>query len=250
MFCSNCGTRLLENALFCTNCGKKVADIPVVTYNQQPTPVTVEPSVVQQHAEIEALRKSELSILEKVFQFFSKKQIQYDGYDDACEQVNKYARGTSNALIVWGSIITAILILFIVISAATNEWAPTGLFIITVPGILMLIGGILLKVNGRQKQRYYLEGYANLSQELYNYYLEYEDCPIAAEYTNPRILYSISRLIQTCRANTINEAINILNSQTNAALVTRHITEIKKNTFEINNQTRVPVIFAPSKFFD
>jgi len=108
----------------------------------------------------------------------------------------------------------------------------------------------LLKVNARNKLHYYLEGYANLSQELYNNYLEFEDCPIVAEYTNPRILYSISHLIKTCRANTINEAINILNSQTNAALVTRHITEIKKNTFEINAQTRVPVIFAPSKFFD
>lgn len=246
MFCSNCGTRLLENALFCTNCGKKVADIPVVTYTQQPTPVTVEPSVIQQHAEIEALRKSELSILGKVFQFFSKKQIQYDGYDDACEQVNKYARGTSNALIIWGSILTAFLVLMGVISPREIVMC----LILGIPAILMLIGGILLKVNGRQKHRYYLEGYANLSQELYNYYLEYEDCPIAAEYTNPRILYSISRLIQTCRANTINEAINILNSQTNAALVTKHIIEIKKNTFEINNQTRVPVIFAPSKFFD
>ena len=246
MFCSNCGTRLLENALFCTNCGTKVADIPVITYTQQSTPVMVEPSVIQQHAEIESLRKSELSILEKVFEFFSKKQLHYDAYDDACEQVNKYARGTSNALIIWGSILTAFLVLMGVISPREIVMC----LILGIPAILMLIGGILLKVNARNKLRYYLEGYANLSQELYNYYLEYEDCPIAAEYTNPRILYSISRLIKTCRANTINEAINILNSQTNAALVTRHITEIKKNTFEINNQTRVPVIFAPSKFFD
>ncbi|MBE6776873.1 MAG: zinc ribbon domain-containing protein [Ruminococcaceae bacterium] len=246
MFCSNCGTRLLENAVFCTNCGKKVADMPIATYSYQPTPVMVAPSVMQQHAEIESLRKSELSILEKVFEFFSKKQLHYDAYDDACEQVNKYARGTSNALIIWGSIFTAFLVLMGVISPREIVMC----LILGIPAILMLIGGILLKVNARNKLHYYLEGYANLSQELYNNYLEFEDCPIVAEYTNPRILYSISHLIKTCRANTINEAINILNSQTNAALVTRHITEIKKNTFEINAQTRVPVIFAPSKFFD
>lgn len=250
MFCSNCGTKLLDNALFCTNCGKKVADMPIVRYIQQPTPVIVAPSILQQQAEAEALRKSELSALDKVFQFFSKKHLQYDAYDDVCEQINKCSRGSSNALIIWGSILSSLLFIFVVISAVTNDWAPIELFILMAPGVFMLVAGILLKANSANKLRYYLEGYTNLSQELYNYYSEYEDCPIVAEYTNPRILYTLSSLIQTGRVNTINEAIKVLNSKTNPAIVNRHIIELKKNTFEINLQTRIPVIFAPSKFFD
>ncbi len=249
MFCSNCGTKLLDNALFCTNCGKKVAEMPIVQYVQQPAPVIMMPSVIQQ-AETETLRKLELSILDKVFQFFSKKHLQYDAYDDVCEKINKFSRGSSNALIIWGSIFSSLLFIFVVISAITNEWASSELYILTAPGVFMLIGGILLKINSGSKLRYYLEGYTNLSQELYNYYCEYEDCPVVAEYTNPRILYSLSTLIKTGRANTVNEAINVLNSKTNPAVVNRHITELKNNTFEINAKTRVPVIFAPSKFFD
>ena len=47
-------------------------------------------------------------------------------------------------------------------------------------------------------------------EELYQYYLNYGYCLVSAEYTNPSNLLAILHTIESGRADTIKEAINIL----------------------------------------
>ena len=118
-----------------------------------------------------------------------------------------------------------------------------------IPGFAMIAGGVLMKINNRRKLAHYRQEYANLALELSNHYRAYPNCPVGPEYSNPRILWGILRILQSGRADTIRDSLNTMIADTNQRVLDRYLYQIRQDTAAINSQTRVATIFMAARFF-
>lgn len=234
MFCPHCGQQVADGAAFCTACGKGLTAAPA------PSPA------IDFQAQKNAIRQSEISALTKALQYFSQKRDEFTEYDYVCELVNHYARGAKSSLLVWGIIITA----FGLLAMMAGEEAFLGSLLgFVLPGSLMIFGGIMMKVKNRKNYKYFQSEYARLSQELYDHYVNYPNCPVGPEYANPEILEIILGVLQSGRADTIKESINLLINDSERAEMSEYLDMIEQNTAAINAQTRVAAVFAAANFF-
>ena len=239
MYCSKCGKQISEDSSFCTYCGNPLKE------------VTAPAQTVDFQTQKNDIRQSELNVLADAYNYFNKKKSIYNEYDSVCDSLNYYSRGAKSGLIIWGCIIFSIttLILFILAAAESFEAFPylliTGMF----PSILMIIGGILMKINNAKKMTYYKNEYSRLVVDLYRYYLQYKNCPFGPEYSNPNSIKRISSILQSGRADTVKDSLNLMLNDINMRRLNSYNELTERNTREINISIGVHVIFAPSKFF-
>ena len=250
MFCPYCGSAVAEGGSFCAVCGKNVA----TTAPAQPMPSVAEIQAQQQlqaqqyQMQKNAIRQSEINTLAQAIQYFSQKRSQFEEYDLVCDLVNDFAKGAKSGLLVWGCIIATFGLIATGSVVGTGDMFPVMLFTL-LPGIGMIVGGILMKINSRKKYEYFQAEYARLSDELYTYYLYYPNCPVGPEYVNPDILELIMEVLQSGRADTIKESINLLLADINQAEMNEYFEAIEQNAAAINAQTRAAAIFAAASFF-
>lgn len=246
MNCPHCQKELVPGTAFCSNCGRQVAPQAAPVY---PDPYTQQyQQYQQQRGEV---RRRELNELGRLHQYFSRKQGVYDAYDQTCGGILHYARGTSNALLIWGCILFS-LFMIVYIGFLTGEFdsdLDTLGIVLGIPGFLMLAGGIIMKVVNRSKYNKCREMYELYSVELYQYYLGCPNCPIGPEYTNPQILAKLMNIINSGRCDTISDSINCMIADSNYATITKYCQDILENTAQINANTRVATIFAPTRLF-
>lgn len=241
MFCPYCGSQTADGASFCVACGKNIASV-APTQPAQPA--------VDFQANKNAVRQSEINALSKAIRYFSEKQSEFEEYDLVCDLVNDFSRGAKSSLLVWGCIITTFGLFSLLAVAAEDPSILLPVFLIlALPGMLMIAGGILMKVNSKRKYRYFQSEYARLSQELYEHYINYPDCPVGPEYANPEILTILLDIIQSGRADTIKESINLAISDSEQREMNDYLNMIEQNTAAINAQTRVAAFFAAANFF-
>ena len=236
MFCPFCGTKVMDGASFCTNCGKNLAGAA-----QQ---------AAQYQAQKEAIRNSESTALYSAIQHFSAKTAQFDEYDRLCTDLNEFAKGTSNALIVWGAILFHFgitLTLGLLSDGTEGGAAGAAVFalLFALPGLLMILGGILIKVNHGKKYRRALEQYAALSRELLEHYNGYPNCLVGPEYSNPRILAAVYQTLRSGRADTVKESLNLVIAGCDKRRLGWHLQDLKKSTADVP----VGTVFMPSRFF-
>lgn len=249
MFCPYCGTKIMEGASFCTACGKQT--VPAAESDSQEASVqsAAELQAQQYQYQQEAIRKNEMRSLEKAISYFLQKSEEFKAYDFICSKVNYYARGASSALIVWGCIIASFALLFIAVLAGTDEDAlPVLASLFLIPGLLMIFGGIMMKVCNRRNLRRARARYAELSKELYDHYVSYPETPIAIEFVNPEILKRILRDMEFGRANTIQECIKLKIQGRKYDEIQRYFSRLAKNTAEANALTGVDKFFIPESF--
>ena len=232
MFCPHCGQQIADGSAFCSVCGKSttnVAAAPVMDFQAQKM----------------AVRQSEISAMKQALDHFNQKRDEFIEYDYVCELVNHYAQGAKGALLVWGIIIaTAGLLMLMVPEAFVGS-----LVAFVIPGAAMIFGGIMMKVKNRKNYAYFQQEYARLSEELYNHYVSYPNCPVGPEYANPEILETILGVLQSGRADTIKEALNLLIDDAERSEMSEYLNMIEQNTAAINAQTRVAAVFAAANFF-
>lgn len=232
MFCPSCGQQIADGSAFCSVCGKS-------TTNVAPAPV------IDYQAQKQAVRQSEIKALSQALDHFNQKREEFTEYDCVCELVNHYAQGAKGALLVWGIIIATAGILMLMVPEAFLG----ALIAFVVPGGAMIFGGIMMKVKNRKNYAYFQQEYARLSEELYNHYVSYPNCPVGPEYANPEILEIILGVLQSGRADTIKEAINLLIDDAERSEMSEYLEMIEQNTAAINAQTRVAAVFAAANFF-
>ena len=199
MFCTYCGKQIDDQSAFCMYCGKNISN----TFKPQ----HVEQGVDEFKIQKENIRESETKALQEAIAYFSIKKDVYYEYDNICELVDKYSKGAKSTLLVWGSIFSTI---GLVGQLSSSGDAGVCLILLLLPGLMMIGGGIAMKVNSAKKYNSYQEKFTMLSQELYQFYSNYPNCPIGFEISNPRILTQILYVLQSGRADTIKESINLL----------------------------------------
>jgi uncharacterized protein YaaR (DUF327 family) len=103
---------------------------------------------------------------------------------------------------------------------------------------------------------FYLNRYFELGNELYLNYINYENCPVNAEYTNPNNIFMIQRMLLSGQADTINEAITILSNSmkcTELNNYTKSVAEFAKRIAEENGRwetaSAIKVVFLPGNYF-
>lgn len=237
MFCSKCGSQVADGAAFCASCGASLTVAPAPAQPAQPA--------IDFQAQKNAIRQSEMAALSNALDYFNQKRSEFEEYDLVCDLVADFARGAKSGLLVWGCIITT----FGLLTLLSGEAILPLLLVLVLPGAAMIAGGILMKVNNRKKYEYFQNEYSRLSQELYTHYINYPNCPVGPEYSNPEILEIIMGILQSGRADTIKESINLAIREANETEVSEYLEMIEQNTAAINTQTKVAAVFAAASFF-
>lgn len=236
MFCSFCGTQLADGSAFCSSCGKQL-DMSVAAPVQ-----VVQPSYQDQK---NAVRDSELAVMQSLYNHFSQATEDYEAYDACCELVNYYSKGAKSSLLVWGCIIAT----FGIIACLAPEAFLGALIGFLIPGAAMIVGGILMKKANRKNYKEYLELYDQLSNSLAQHYANYPNCPVGPEYTNPVILDAMMSILQSGRADTIKECINILIDTARQNEIDAYLDEIERNTAQTEANSRAAAVFLAADFF-
>ena len=211
MFCSYCGNQFADGMQFCLFCGQPDTGAGMSAPAQPSYAPAGQPyygTPVEQRANI---RQSETAELKKMIQYFSQKKDQYDEYDRVCERLDPRKRRKKVGLLVWGILIAIVGLIVSIVGIAAES---TGDFLV---GLCILLGGAAMivgfGVSSSARERNYQAAcrrFDELTEELYQHYLNYGYCLVSAEYTNPSNLLAILQTIETGRADTIKEAVNIL----------------------------------------
>ncbi|MBE7071231.1 MAG: hypothetical protein E7383_00540 [Ruminococcaceae bacterium] len=225
-YCAKCGSLIDDQDMFCKKCGNPVNNQIIAN-----TSVEVSPIALQEKTRSEALVE-----MKRMIAYFSQKQDLYDEYDECVESINHYSNPRSRVIVPGQSsssplfigaialyILSFFFMLFAIIAGATENgggavalWILTFVFVAI--AITCFINGIVRSSKNRRETNEYRqtllneseEEFARISNELSEYYQNYGYCPVAASYTNPKILSLILEPINLGRADTIKEAINVI----------------------------------------
>lgn len=239
MFCTQCGTRLPEDARFCVSCGVKI-DAP-----SSPQPAATHCS--------QTLRTSQLQTLDHLIQHFSQGTQGFDNYDAVGKIAARPAPTRTPAWMIVFSIILMVLgtvdLIYAIPTFLANPITVVGVLM----GLAMLAGGICILIFGKKRvQSDHSRTCALCAQEmdriapiLYNHYLAYPDCPLDPKYVNPRILLVLQEVLLSGQANTIQEGLELLVERKRAA-IDEYLRQLDKNTAHL--RTCSTVFLAASLF--
>lgn len=246
-FCPQCGSQVDDDSRFCKQCGAAVTDqeqadvsvpapAPDTGNTFQPEaypPVTSSYNVQQKDAKTACLNE-----LDRMINYFEKKQSVYDQYDLCVKNIEYYSNpgtqikisaGTGTVILVAGIVLTVngfvdLTGLGCLYKALSDRLASaSGIRIIF---LLVLLAGLILVITGKdkltknrnkrrdEKQRLIEENGKKLSElniELNEYYKMYGNCLLDLAYTNPKILKELRKLISMGKADSIEKAVNIWN---------------------------------------
>ncbi len=208
MFCSRCGQQIPDDSTFCSSCGNQVC----AASDYQPLVNDDYEEQMQRELQMQknVMRQNEMQKLDAAIQYFLIKKSVYDEYDIAAKRMNYYKRGAKSGLIVWGAILMFFGLITCFAVAGSGESAMPFFLAILLPALLMLTGGILMKVNNRVKLKRYIKRFAETYAELYNHATQYPECPVPLQYSNPDILEAVMLVLNADRADTIGDALNLL----------------------------------------
>lgn len=252
MFCMKCGTQYQDGAAFCPSCGcasnstsGNVA--PAMDYNAQMMQAQMM-QAQQYQMQKNAIRQSEIDSIKRAYDHFNLKRDTFQKYDNVGVCLNHYLRGAKSALIVWGAIITVLSC--VVLFPFASYGSGRVIFIISlIIGLAMIAGGVLMKVNNKKKCRQYESEYIRLSQELNDHYNAYPMCPVGAEYSNPEIIEVIMRIMNSGRADTIRDAINVMVAEINQAEMNAYLQNIEAYSRSTAASSKTTAVFAAASFF-
>ena len=242
MICKNCGAQTPDGSSFCTECGVPLEKNNSPDYSQiekNQTTLSHDYSsgefAVNMMTFKEFEKKSEIAKLDNAIEYFSKREQEYDEYDDALRNYFEYSKGFARAPLIIGIILAAlsstflppvVMALFGAIlggiidsSSNTHSYYLTMILLYFIFVVLLatpLIIGLVLIIKYVRKRKKRSTNFASYEEQcnylydsLYNDYKAYENCPIGFEYSNPKNITIIRDTIVSGRANNIGDALNI-----------------------------------------
>ena len=235
MYCNNCGMQNPDGATYCNGCGKPItANAEKDSFNER-----------------KSNRNSEIIELERMIRYFSKMSDKYDEYDRLTSKINLYSKGKHHALLVWGIILLAIgtFVFSATTSQLSNDLKVLAAIVCLIPGAGMIVGYIFYSRNFDRNIYNLTEKRDKIADELMEYYEDYGICSVGAKYTNPTNLSIIKDTIQSGRADTIKEAINVLIDDTYRNKMQQLATQTAANTAATARATKATAVFSAANFF-
>ena len=160
-------------------------------------------------------REESLLEMNKMLNHFSPKVDMYQQYENLNRDINKFSR-TSVAPLVWGIITIVFALVMLANAIFWVKFADNKIPYYIIAGVSFLIGAglivmfVLKKKSHNAKIEKLIADAGKLSDELTLLYNGYGSCLVAAEYTDPRILYKLQQIITAGRSATIPDALNTL----------------------------------------
>lgn len=192
--CPNCNGEVQFDSTreygFCTYCGTKIIfsrDVPA--------------NATQAFADN---RTAALREMDKIMEHFDEVSSEFTALDNVSDQISALGRKNYNGLTgAW------ICFLLIGILCLGCGGIPLGIGLIVVAAVF-----ILVEVSGKKQDKQNMEDLIaerkRLSRVLMEAYEDYPNCPVGIEYCRPSVLYDLYEYLRKGRAETIKEAINLL----------------------------------------
>lgn len=249
MYCQKCGFQLFDGSKFCPECATPVANSVQETNHKQ---------YYDYQAEKKAIRESEKAEITKVYNYFASKQEAFNEYDMVCGIINDCRRISFAHIIrywsiVVGFIFTAPLVFTSLLLVENFLMSTVIIYLIFSPiilfGIYRIVSSIVKFYANKKTLAMAEERYAELAQEIYMYYCNYPNCPIGIAYTNPRIIYKIITILQSGRADTIKESLNIIIADEKNRELTARLNNLQVTADKINASAGTAAAFSAANFF-
>ena len=282
MFCYNCGKQLLEGAKFCPYCGAENIIISSDSGIKNP-PLYNKSQNIQNDKHTASIKE-----IQNVLNYFSQNANKYKEFDKVTAKLNVLRGGRSDIqkklsrvlLLISAVVFLVILgigITGIILSSRNNFRAYTNtlgglaffapssvLFIMFLYlWILSFVAGIVLLIVDKSRDnsyqnnlKFFSNRYFELSDELYLNYLNYNNCPVKAEYTNPANIFVIQKALLSGQAESIDEAIAKLSNSagcSNAKKNSQQIASFAQKTAlsfgRIKTSCQLNAVFLPANCF-
>lgn len=228
MLCSKCGKQLQDDVSFCSYCGTKVNNIEPQNTSQK---------VNSKHSKPNN-RETSIEQVKNLLNYFSQKSGTYNEFDKVTATLHNIRAGRSGTqkfLSRFFFLISSILLLLAlsiaiagIISNRQNNtlgglanfsFGSMFFILFLILGIYSLAAGIVLfVVDNKRNNRYmnslkfYSNRYFELSDELYLNYINYKDCPIKPEFTNPANIFVVQKTLLSGQADSVEEAVAVLSN--------------------------------------
>lgn len=239
MFCNYCGRENPDGVKYCNYCGQLI---------------TAQKGAAQETDSFQQRKKtrnSELIELERMIRHFSEKTATYAEYDRLGEYIRKTAKGKHHSLLVWGIIVLVFGAgIMGMIQRNTSSNMMVLLSVVSLlPGVGMIVGYVFYSRNFDKNIYNAVNRYEELSEELYAHYEAYGACSVGAEYTNPANLQEIRATIESGRADTIKEAINILVDDAHRNNMRQIAEQTARSSAAAARGATVSAVFSAANFF-
>ncbi|MCR5327308.1 MAG: zinc ribbon domain-containing protein [Saccharofermentans sp.] len=241
-FCSKCGTQLSDDDRFCKKCGAPTNFEPVAAAAPaavaEPAPIVAQPAVAEQKDDT---RNATLDELDRMYDYFHKKQPQYIDLEKIPEQIEQLSQEVLPAvegsdgkvfkiigrIMIGAAISPGLYVALMGVGFITEQDYLIGIIIVAVY-LAFLVTGIILEVNGRKRYKDYSSRQYQLrdgeirekqerleksKNELEAYYREYGRCELSLAETSPMTIKKLSNIVISGEADNIKDAVNIYRKQ-------------------------------------
>lgn len=192
--CPNCNGEVQFDSTreygFCTYCGTKI-----IFSHDSPANAT------QAFADN---RTAALREMDKIMDHFDAVSSEFDELDSVSDRINALGRKNYNGLTgAWICFLSVAILCFICGGMSLG----IGL---TVVAAVFILAEVFGKKQDRQLMEDLIAERKRLSRILMEAYEEYPNCPVGIEYCRQGVLYDLYEYLRKGRAETIKEAINLL----------------------------------------
>lgn len=146
-----------------------------------------------------------VSELERLYNYFEKKNNSYRHLVDSTKKFETQGKPSIVAWVIFG-LLLSVIIYFVVYAFGLDVpvLLPFYWFFVTV------FGYVTAKKKATKNRDFYRHMVISLNSELIEYYNKAIHCCIAYEYSDPRYLEQVLRILKTGRAERLPDAINIM----------------------------------------
>lgn len=232
-FCTKCGTQMEDDVNFCPKCG---------------TASNSANQVVNVESKSEVSEKDSSSIvakLKELHSYFSEIGNAYNIFDNGIglindaewrKTVNKRYKGS----IIYLSISAVIVLffgIFAIISAIQDDWLAFGLtilaggeFAIALVIAFLIVGLIYITRYSKHKKvlDFYDKNVPIAQKQIQEHYAKLENCPLGIDYTSPSTIERLVYYLNSYRADSLKEAINVLEDERHKANVENTLAATRK----------------------
>ena len=253
--CDKCKQPIPKESLFCPKCGamqkiRSAADLErVQQWNVK------EKEKIQ--AEMDTYAQTEIGKIEKAYSYFKKNAAAYDDFNRYVQMAGIASQKTPTKGMGCAVAVVAMFVVFPTLaSIAVGVFQSDILVLISLIACIIASIAIYLKLKERSEMQIVDEQYEaekkrnEALKKIQDYYRAYPgQCPVSIDYSHPRTLEYLYTLMNNRRADTVKEAINLMEEEMHRKRMETHQQELIYRTTQAGNAAQTAAFFSAMDFF-